>query len=798
MSNPDVPSSVYASQLFRCGEGLPLWTPEPTKFGEVTVGDVGYTHNGGFFRIFNATKEADDSVNREYGVPDPASYKPFLPSQYGSHKLPDAIQAGPLCSKSVSKLSVEASAKVVGASAALQFECNDDQGALLLLKESATREELHPSRRMANYMHHNFQSWVTFARDTLDVDLKDEQIVFVRGWVKTTQWTVAAITHQGRQGKISISGDPGAQASLSFTAAHSHETMNYFAHRSGPPQKTKTDTKGKARTRDSEDVSMADDRSSSHDSYGQEDSESADEPLPLNQCIFLHYYRLKRRRFLGLKKLEAAAEPKDPDDQFDEDDNHIESTPAFQDVKTYDPVGILLDYILEHTEAEAAIANDRDIVQVCKSKDEIPQDFAAFLEEAQPHIEVTEDGLGILSFEGTDIDIAPADAEGDAAQPAGEDRNGAPQEDDALTDAEEEEKKLARQLGNVALEPGVHGDLHRGGVSALAYSSDGRFVASGYEDGTVTIWNPVTRARMFNLEVHTQPICALAFSPDGNKLASGSSDKRVVLWNAPNGIKLLELTGHEGFVDSIAFSPDGQTLASASVDFTARLWNVQTGEQRAVLSGHNAMVMLVAFSPDGTKLLTASADCIARIWSVKTGGEIHSLEGHQGVIYAIDWSPDGRRVLTSSDDGSTRIWQTESGEELVILREHAGSVWHAAFSPDGKRVLSAASDRKIKQCDSFSGEKTLDMDTNEALVSAPWFSNDGELVCAGAEDHSVHVWSTKTGGEIASFEGHTDNITHLRFSPDKTRVVSASDDSSVRIWTLPEALVQAQPAPALV
>ncbi|KAF9806321.1 hypothetical protein IEO21_08727 [Rhodonia placenta] len=290
MSSLTTPDAVYASQLFRCGEGLPLWSPEPTKHGEVLVGDVGYMRHGAFYRLFNATKAADDPINKEYGVPNGNSYKPFTQSQYGLNRDPNAIS--PVQQEPHEAYSRRRSGDV---SVSLHDRCTDDQGAFLLLKDAATREELHPSRRMENYMHRNFRSWQSFAVDDLDVDLQPEDIMFVRGWVKTTQWAVAAITHEGREAKVSISAEIGSVADAHLSIHKSHEVSNYYAHRTGPTRIL-------------------------HGSVEPSEHDDADQ---LDQCIFLHYYKLKRRRFLGFKKLEAAAEPRDPSGPHDDDDDEF-------------------------------------------------------------------------------------------------------------------------------------------------------------------------------------------------------------------------------------------------------------------------------------------------------------------------------------------------------------------------------------------------------------------------------------------------------------------------------------------
>ncbi|OSX58672.1 hypothetical protein POSPLADRAFT_1152537 [Postia placenta MAD-698-R-SB12] len=307
MGSLTTPDAVYASQLFRCGEGLPLWSPEHTKHGEVLVGDVGYMRHGAFYRLFNATKAADDPINKEYGVPNGNSYKPFTQSQYGLNRDLNAISPGPMCSKSLTKLIVGGGAGTHGVDASFHFKCTDDQGAFLLLKDAATREELHPSRRMENYMHRNFRSWQSFAVDDLDVDLQPEDIMFVRGWVKTTQWAVAAITHEGREARVSISGEIGSVADAHLSIHKSDEVSNYYAHRTGPSRILHRKRHKHHHSSDS----------------GSVEPSERDDADQLDQCIFLHYYKLKRRRFLGFKKLEAAAEPRDPSGPHDDDDEFV-------------------------------------------------------------------------------------------------------------------------------------------------------------------------------------------------------------------------------------------------------------------------------------------------------------------------------------------------------------------------------------------------------------------------------------------------------------------------------------------
>ncbi|KAI9035476.1 NACHT and WD40 domain protein [Aspergillus affinis] len=160
---------------------------------------------------------------------------------------------------------------------------------------------------------------------------------------------------------------------------------------------------------------------------------------------------------------------------------------------------------------------------------------------------------------------------------------------------------------------------HSCSVQAVAFSSDGRTIASGSTDKTIKLWNAETGEQRRTLEGHSNLIWAVAFSPDGRTIASGSNDKTIKLWNTATGKQRQTLEGRLRLVWAVTFSPDGRTIASGSTDFTIKLWNTATGEQRQTLKGHSSAVQAVAFSPDGQTIASGSYDKTIMLWYAETG-----------------------------------------------------------------------------------------------------------------------------------------------------------------------------------
>ncbi len=248
---------------------------------------------------------------------------------------------------------------------------------------------------------------------------------------------------------------------------------------------------------------------------------------------------------------------------------------------------------------------------------------------------------------------------------------------------------------------------HSSDVSSVAFSPDGRRLATGIYGRAVQLWDAATGQELLTLKGHSDSVQSVAFSPDGRRLATGSRDRSVKLWDAATGQEILTLKGHLGYVNSAAFSPDGRRLATGSRDRSVKLWDAATGQETLTLKGHSDTVTSVAFSPDGKRLATGSGDRTVKLWDAATGQELLTLKGHSDTVMSVAFSPDGKRLVTGSGDRTVKLWDATTGQELLTLKWHLDPVWSVAFSPDGKRLATASGVRTIKLWDAATEQEVL-------------------------------------------------------------------------------------------
>ncbi|MBG1265090.1 NB-ARC domain-containing protein [Nostoc sp. WHI] len=323
-----------------------------------------------------------------------------------------------------------------------------------------------------------------------------------------------------------------------------------------------------------------------------------------------------------------------------------------------------------------------------------------------------------------------------------------------------------------------------GGILSMAFSPDGKFLATSDTLGEIHLWNVLNSQQFFICKGHTTWTYSVTFSPLGNLLASASQDQTVKLWDVSTGQCLKTLTGHISAVQSVAFSPLGNLLASASYDQTVKLWDVSTGQCLKTLTGHISTVQSVAFSPDNQTLASGSQDCTVKLWDVRDGNCINTLQGHTSWVSSVAFNPQGNILASGSDDHTAKLWNVSNGQCMKTLDEHVSWVSSVTFSPDGQILATGSDDHTVKLWNVSDYECLNTLRGHIDWVSSVTFSSDGQTLATGSHDQTVKLWNIYTGQDFLTLQGYTNRVLSITFNPKGNILATGNDDHTVKLWDI--------------
>jgi WD40 repeat protein len=314
----------------------------------------------------------------------------------------------------------------------------------------------------------------------------------------------------------------------------------------------------------------------------------------------------------------------------------------------------------------------------------------------------------------------------------------------------------------------------------VAFSPNGQLLAGSYSINHVRLWDVPISSPIRSLEGAAEPLFALTVSPDGNRLAAAGQDRTIRIWNIADGKVITTCAGHTATVTGLAFSGNGQLLASISEDQTLRVWNTADGKPLAVLGAHTSRPNAVAFHVNNQAIYTADAEGVLKLWTWPVPPS-RMVPAAEGVILATA-ALDGSRVVVIGNDRVPRVWNAGSAQMEFTLPALPQTPRAIAWSPKGTHLAIALADRNCRIFDLSSRKEIAVHDKLPADIAAIAISPDGGQLLLGLADGSVHQHQLADGKPLRSWPAHPGGVLAVQYLPN-TQIVTVGADKTLQLWS---------------
>jgi WD40 repeat protein len=322
-------------------------------------------------------------------------------------------------------------------------------------------------------------------------------------------------------------------------------------------------------------------------------------------------------------------------------------------------------------------------------------------------------------------------------------------------------------------------------IWCVAFSPDGREALSGGgslltekkvlpgKDFFLQLWNVETGQQLARFPGNEKRVLSLAIAPDGRHAFSGGMDGTLRLWNLVTRTEERSMPiPKKGSADCVAFAPDGLTAVSGCWNGDVILWEMSSGRKVRQFDGHTSPVLSAAFSPDGKQLLTGCLDRTMRLWDVASGKEIRAFQ-HPTGVGSVAFLPNGAQAISGSGlhltdagyapagkDVCVRVWDLQSGQKLCWHEMLAGQGIHSlAVAANGRLILACGSSAGTAQLLWLSGNgiaplpRTLSKDSRGQVI---WEDGSNNLPLLVLKDNKIETVIEPHAGPVELSAGDYD------------------------------------------